>query len=387
MRKRFVLLFFLISFFSLSCNKKQGGYYSVDGLTQGTTYHIVLELSDNDISYRDMCDSIDYYLELIDWAVSGYNKKSILSRFNDNPYKLFEDLGKVNGEKEGARELLCYKIFYENFLIGKQISAITEGVVDVSGAPIFDIWGFGFKEGTEVTQRMIDSVKQFVGIDKFVATEKIISSSEPLTQSVFKLFEDIEEFNDKSFTYYKIVKKDSLCRLNFNAIAQGYTVDFIAEKFNRNGIKNFLIEVGGEVYAQGVNAQGGKWRVGIDKPIDGNNSPGKYIQEIIEITNKGLVTSGDYRKFYLKDGKKIGHTINPQLGYPVENNLVSATLLSDNATIADAFATYFVSIGLEKSEEFLSKYNTDSTNKNKIQALLIYSENESLKVKKIGENF
>ena len=226
------------------------------------------------------------------------------------------------------------------------------GMFDASAAPLFDLWGFGFRTGTEVTQAMIDSVLQFVGMDHFhVDSLKAGDGSDSIL----------------------IQRDDPRCRLNFNAIAQGYTSDLIAAKFSEMGMENFLVEVGGEVYARGVNPKGKFWNVGIDRPVDGNNSPGKDIQAVVHIQNQGLVTSGDYRKFYIKDGKKISHSINPKTGYPVEHNLLSATVVAPDATIADGYATYLMVLGFDKAREVVESNE-------KIEALLIFSDGDSLKV-------
>ena len=139
------------------------------------------------------------------------------------------------------------------------------------------------------------------------------------------------------------------------------------------GTPNYLVEIGGEVYAKGVNPSGTPWNVGIDRPVDGNNSPGADIQAVVRIQDCGLVTSGDYRKFYIKDGKKISHSINPKTGHPVEHNLLSATVVAENATVADGYATYLMVLGLDKAREVV-------TSREDIEALLIYSQGDSLKV-------
>jgi thiamine biosynthesis lipoprotein len=139
------------------------------------------------------------------------------------------------------------------------------------------------------------------------------------------------------------------------------------------GITSYLIEIGGEIICKGLNSKGKEWSVAIDKPIDGNFIPGNEIQTIIELTNAGLVTSGNYRKFYIVDGEKYSHTINPTTGYPVKHNLLSATVIAPTAAMADAYATYLMVIGLEKAQEFLAATP-------QMEALLVYSEGEELKV-------
>ena len=310
-------------------------YYTIDGTTQGTTFHIVFQPQvSSDSSFAAVRDSVNAILERIDFSVSGYNKESVLTAFNEegNPH--------------------VDKIFLDNFLASVKMAEESLGMFDASAAPLFDLWGFGFRTGTEVTQAMIDSVLQFVGMDHFhVDSLKAGDGSDSIL----------------------IQRDDPRCRLNFNAIAQGYTSDLIAAKFSEMGMENFLVEVGGEVYARGVNPKGKFWNVGIDRPVDGNNSPGKDIQAVVHIQNQGLVTSGDYRKFYIKDGKKISHSINPKTGYPVEHNLLSATVVAPDATIADGYATYLMVLGFDKAREVVESNE-------KIEALLIFSDGDSLKV-------
>ena len=310
-------------------------YYTIDGTTQGTTFHIVFQPQvSSDSSFAAVRDSVNAILERIDFSVSGYNKESVLTAFNEegNPH--------------------VDKIFLDNFLASVRMTEESLGMFDASAAPLFDLWGFGFRTGTEVTQAMIDSVLQFVGMDHFhVDSLKAGDGSDSIV----------------------IQRDDPRCRLNFNAIAQGYTSDLIAAKFSEMGMENFLVEVGGEVYARGVNPKGKFWNVGIDRPVDGNNSPGKDIQAVVHIQNQGLVTSGDYRKFYIKDGKKISHSINPKTGYPVEHNLLSATVVAPDATIADGYATYLMVLGFDKAREVVESNE-------KIEALLIFSDGDSLKV-------
>ncbi len=325
MTKNFAIGLTLLILTLTGC-RKSGEYYTLDGVTQGSTYHIVFQPKvSSDSSFTAVRDSVALYLERIDHSLSGYNPNSILTAFNENrPVKLDQ-------------------IFIDNFKASQQMNQKTGGIFDPSAAPLFDLWGFGFKNGVDVTPAQIDSVKEFIGMHRF----HLDSSA--------------------------IVKDDPRCKLNFNAIAQGYTADYIAARFSEMGMENFLVEVGGEIYAKGCNPKGKLWNVGIDKPIDGNNVPGASIQAIVRISSKGLVTSGDYRKFYMKEGKKISHSINPKTGFPIEHNLLSATVVAENATFADAFATYLMVIGLDEAIKAVEAEEG-------VEALLIYNSNDTLKV-------
>ena len=206
-------------------------------------------------------------------------------------------------------------------------------------------WGFGFKNKEEMTKSKVDSVLQFVGCDKI-------------------------KYNDSI-----IIKNDSRTMLYMNGIAQGYSVDVVAEFLEKKGITNYLVEIGGEVKTKGFNKQGKEWKIGIDKPFDNNNLPGENLQAIIKLSNKSLATSGNYRKFYEKDGIKYSHTIDPKTGYSVNHSLLSATVIADDCITADALATAFMVMGLDKAFELVAKLPN-------IEAYFVYSdENGDYQVK------
>lgn len=146
-------------------------------------------------------------------------------------------------------------------------------------------------------------------------------------------------------------------QLNFNAIAQGFSCDLIAELLESHHATDYLIDIG-EIFCKGNGPSGKGWTIGVDNPTDGNNTPGADIKETWNSSGEtvGVVTSGNYRKFYIKDGKKYSHTIDPETGRPVFHNLLSATVIAGNATIADALATYFMVIGDVKAREYLSEH-------------------------------
>jgi len=307
---------------SVGCTKEME-YKTIDGFAQGTTFHIAYS--------PDIPDSLESFvneiLNRIDTSLSVYNDSSIISKLN-------------RGESVEMDSL-----FINVFNRSKEIYEISNGAFDISGAPLFDAWGFGFKNRIHVTQRDIDSILTFVGMDKVKIENGVL------------------------------VKRDKRLSLNANAIAQGYSSDVIAGEFDKLGIKNYLIEVGGEIYCKGVNSKGKNWTIGIDKPIDGNMIKGENLQDILSLTGKGLATSGNYRKFYEEGGEKYSHTIDPKTGYPVKHSLLSATVIADDAMTADALATFFMVVGLDKTKEFLGK-NTG------IDAYLVYADGEKFKVYK-----
>lgn len=317
-----IVALFFISLLISGCAKKLE-YKTIDGFTQGTTYHIVYS-TDSPDSLNGIVDKV---LADIDNSLSVYNDSSVISRIN-------------RGE-----DIQPDSLFIVVFNRSAEIYNLSKGAFDISGAPMFDVWGFGFKNKEKVTQKDIDSIKQFVGMDKV----KIENG--------------------------KVVKADPRLSLNANAIAQGYTSDVIAREFDKLGIMNYMIEVGGEIFCKGVNPKGVEWSVGIDKPIEGNVIPGEDLQEILSLSGKGLATSGNYRKFYEEDGKKYAHTIDPRTGFPVTHSLLSATVVAADAMTADALATYFMVVGLEEAKAYLAA-NTD------VDAYLVYSEGEKFQVYK-----
>ena len=325
-----VFIAFITLFCTASCNPKQSQYTTIDGFAQGGTYHIVYQ-NPADADHSALPDSLSAWFHQLDKSLSGYDSTSLVAQIN-------------RGENPPLDSL-----FIECFNLSREVYEATAGAFDISGAPLFDIWGFGFREKVEITPQMIDSIRQFVGMDKLSIS-----------------------YDEAAGASY-LCKADPRMKVNFNAIAQGYSCDYIAGKFEQMGITNYLIEIGGEIICKGLNGKGKEWSVAIDKPIDGNFIPGNEIQTIIELTDAGLVTSGNYRKFYIVDGEKYSHTINPLTGYPVKHNLLSATVIAPTAAIADAYATYLMVIGLEKGKEFLSA-------KEDMDALLVYGEQDNLKV-------
>lgn len=300
-------------------------YVRINGFAQGGTYQITYAETDRSgrkirHSPEEVTAKVEAGFDRIDRSLSGYNKGSVLSRLNRNETDRTDTL------------------FRELFRISCRLWEETDRRFDPSGAPLYDLWGFGFENRKPHEREAVDSILQYVGMDRF------------------RLEGD------------RLYKEQPECRLNFNAIAQGFTCDYIARILDSLEISDYLVEAGGEVYARGLNPGGNAWRIGIDRPEDGNMESGAHIQEVLEISGKGLVTSGNYRKFYLEDGKKYAHTIDPVSGYPVRHNLLSATVLAENATLADAYATYCMVIGLEAAVRFLES-------RPDLEGCLIYDDN------------
>ncbi len=320
--RKFLPYIFLVASILSGCNSRQE-YYRITGFAQGGTYNVTYCPTDSAgntvrISPQELKELIDSTLRAIDNSLSGYNKGSVISKINSN-----------SSDSTDA-------LFEDMYTISTAIYEETEGKFDPSAAPLFDIWGFGFKERETISQHKIDSIKQFVGMEK-------------------------GEIRDGKF-----VKQDPRFKVNFNAIAQGYSCDVVAKELDRLGICNYLVEVGMEIFCRGLNPSGSRWNIGVDTPEDGNMEAGKEISQIISVSDVGIVTSGNYRKFFIEDGQKYSHTIDPTLGYPVKHNLLSATVIAGSAALADAYATYCMVIGLEGSKEFLSS-------RTELKGYLIYS--------------
>ncbi len=161
--------------------------------------------------------------------------------------------------------------------------------------------------------------------------------------------------------------------LDVNAIAKGYSSDVVANFLKSKGVKNFMVEIGGEIVTNGINSKGEIWKLGVDKPIDDPSALNRELEMIVEISGKAMATSGNYRNFYIKDGKKYAHTINPKTGYPVQHNLLCATIIADDCMTADALATACMVIGFEEGVKLIESIDG-------VEAAFIYNDNSQNKV-------
>ena len=288
----------------MSCNQKpKTNYISFGGFTQGTTYNITYE-SNNSINYKDQ---VEYLLAEFDTSLSTYNQHSAISKINNNESNLTD---------EYIRAV---------FAKANEVFKNTKGSFDITVAPLVNAWGFGFKNKEDITNAKIDSLLEFVGFQNVCIKDSVI------------------------------IKNDPRMMIDVNAIAQGYSVDVVADFLEEHGITNYLVEIGGEIKTKGVNKKGKVWKIGIDKPFDNNMVPGENLQAIVYLSNKSLATSGNYRKFYEHDGIKYSHTIDPKTGYPVTHSLLSATVIANDCMTADAYATAFMVMGLEKAFDLATK--------------------------------
>ena len=286
-----------------------------------------------DADPEEIRDSVDVLLRNIDNSLSGYNRKSLLSRFN------------------AGETIVPDTLFNEIYDLAFDVYDQTGGAVDVASAPLFDIWGFGFANDSLPSPDAVREVVQSCGMSRLKRDIRDAMSEDGSLAPADLLMDD-----------------GPLPQLNYNAIAQGYSCDVVARYLYSIGVKDMLVDIG-EIFCDGVNPAGQPWTLGIDRPEDGNDQPGAHIQGIFRAPegSHGIVTSGNYRKFYIRDGKKYAHTIDPRSGYPVDHTLLSATIVAPDATLADAYATYCMVIGLEASKEFI-------TSRPDLEACLIYDD-------------
>ena len=315
---KFVFLAFVLVMLFTKCNDRSDEIMRIAGRAQGTTYHISWRSKDK-TNYHAGIDSL---LKEIDSSLSTYVPSSVISRINNNDSTVHAD-----------------KYFAEVFEKAIEISQKTEGHFDVTVGPVINAWGFGFSKRANIDSATINSLLQFVGY------------------SMVRLEDQ------------KVVKAKPQVMIDFNAIAQGYSVDLLASYLENKGVENYLVELGGEVKAKGRKNNQEYWKVGIDQPNE-TATEERPLKAIINLKDKALATSGNYRKFYIENGKKYAHIIDPKTGYPAKHNLLSATVIADDCMTADAYATAFMVMGLEKSKEFLLQNKELG-----LEAYFIYEEN------------
>jgi thiamine biosynthesis lipoprotein len=313
-----ILALTVVAVLSLSCARRSG-YVRIEGYAQGGTYSVIFNTEGVDKSPVEIRDTVESILRKIDFTLSGYNKNSVLSRFN------------------AGETIMVDEMFAEIYSMGRDVWEETGGAVDVSFSPLYDLWGFGFKNGNLPTAQQVDSVRSFCGMG--FCRESI---------------EDMIGVEMASASLYLESHGSASPQLNYNAIAQGYSCDLVARYLYSIGVKDMMVNIG-EIFCDGKNPSGVAWTIGIDRPEDGNNELGAQLQGVFSVPEgpHGVVTSGNYRKFYVKDGKKYAHTIDPRTGYPVTHNLLSATIVAADAMIADAYATYCMVIGFDEAKAFI----------------------------------
>ncbi|MDD4515060.1 FAD:protein FMN transferase [Massilibacteroides sp.] len=302
MCKRGVLLLVVIlQFFVYSCQKEK--VYYVEKGSVFHTYYAIKYQSD-----KILTDSIDAELQKFSLSLNPFHPNSIITKVNENKPVELDDW------------------FVKVFNKAHEVSEKSGGAFDITCAPLINLWGFGFSNMDSVSQHMIDSLKTFVGYTKI----------------------RIENG--------KIVKDDPRLILNTSAIAKGFSCDIIADMLERQGVENYMVDIGGEIVVKGVNQNGNCWSVGIDRPDDDATGAAINVEEIVRLCKKGgVATSGNYRNYYIKDGKKYAHTIDPNTGYPAERSILSATVVADDCMTADAYATALMVLSVEHAAELAKK--------------------------------
>jgi FAD:protein FMN transferase len=311
------------------CRHKQYSFDKIAGVAQGSTYSIVFENRIR-IKPEELKKKVDKIFHDFDMSVSVYNDSSIISKVNRN------------------EEVILDTFFLEILNRSRDISLLTDGAFDITVGPLVKAWGFGPDAHKNFDVSKLDSLMNLIGFKKISVKEN------------------------------HLIKSNPAMKIDVNAIAQGYSADVLYRYFSSLGLRDFLIEIGGEVRVRG-DKNGAFWKIGIDKPEDSNMSPGEKLQAIIKFKDKALATSGNYRKFYVENGIKYSHTIDPKTGYPAKNRLLSATIIADDCATADGIATACMVIGMEKTIEFLN-------NNPQLDAYLIYSDDSGNFLTWISEN-
>lgn len=281
----------------------------------GTSFHVTYQCD------SDLTESIKTELMKVDASLSPFNEESVISAINNN------------------KEVRPDQMFIEVFNLAMGISKDTDGAFDITVAPLVNAWGFGFKNGFQPSKQQVDSLMQIVGYQKVRLTDGIV------------------------------MKHDPRIMLDCSAIAKGYGTDRVAKLLRSRGVENFMVEIGGEIVTRGVNPDRKPWKIGVTKPTDDSLHVGHELQTILNVTNKAMATSGNYRNFYYKGGKKYAHTIDPKTGYPVQHSILSATVITKSCAVADAYATSFMVMGLEKAQKVLERHP-------ELMAYFIYSDDD-----------
>jgi thiamine biosynthesis lipoprotein len=323
------ILYWIAAGMLMGCSAKEQSLVQIEGKTMGTTYHISYkpvqqESSDMKDGPSKMKAEIDSLLVAFNNSVSTYIPTSTISRVN-GPDTLIE----------------VDNYFTSVFKRAREVSDNTGGAFDVTVMPLVNGWGFGYTDTIRMDSAIVDSLRQLVDYHRV----------------------NLSEADGK----YMVHKADKRIQVDFSAIAKGYGVDVVALLLEQKGIENYMVEIGGEVRARGKNGKNQPWEIGVEKPVDDPGPGAHELKGILKLENKSLATSGNYRNFYYKNGKKVSHEIDPKTGYPAQNNLLSVTVIAGDCMTADAYATAFMVMGLEKTLAYLQQDTT-------LNAYLVYAD-------------
>src|SRR3972149_1833175 len=320
-------IYWLSLIFLLACNPEEPQLVKLEGKTMGTTYHISFlpsDKQDRSSNATDFQAEIDSLLVEFNNSVSTYIPSSTISKVN---------------KQDTLIEVDDY--FVKVFKKAQEVSEKTDRAFDVTVMPLVNGWGFGYTDTIRMDSAVVDSLRLLVDYRNVSLVEK-----------------------DGKFY---VRKKDKRIQVDFSAIAKGYGVDLIGMLLEEKGIENYMVEIGGEVRAKGKNEKNEWWRIGVEKPVDDASASNHELKDILKLENKSLATSGNYRNFYYRNGKKVSHEIDPKTGYPAMNNLLSVTVIADDCMTADAYATAFMVLGLEKTLDYLQQDTT-------LNAYLIFAD-------------
>ena len=317
------LAFLIVATVLIIRQQRNMPYQHNSGMVFGTVYNVTYQCND------DLKEDIERELKKVDDALSMFNDSSVISNVNRADKTLV-----IDSSEEG-------RMFMEVCRLAQNIAMETEGAFDITVAPLVNLWGFGFKNNEQPTTAAVDSILQFVGYQGITldADHATLTKSDPRTM------------------------------LDCSAIAKGYGSDVVARLLKARDVQNFMVEIGGEIVTKGVNEQRMPWRIGVTKPTEDSLNTSHELQTVLNVTDKAMATSGNYRNFYYKDGKKYAHTIDPKTGRPVQHSILSATVLANDCATADAYATSFMVMGLDGAKKILEKHPD-------LMAYLIYSDSK-----------
>jgi len=318
-----LLLFLIIGTIFIIRQQHSMPYQKNTGFVFGTIYNVSYQCE------QDLQQEIEAELMKVDRALSMFNDTSVISRINQGQQS-------VDQTEEG-------RMFLDVFRLAMTVSDDTKGAFDITVAPLVNAWGFGFKSGDMPTQQQVDSLRQFVGYRHIKLTGQQ--------------------------GHERIQKSDRRMMLDCSAIAKGYGTDVVARLLKSRDIRNFMVEIGGEVVTQGISPSRVPWRIGVTKPTDDTLSTAGELQTVLNVTDRAMATSGNYRNFYYKGGRKYAHTIDPHTGRPVQHSLLSATVLAPDCATADAYATSFMVMGIDPAKEVLDRHP-------ELMAYFIYADHQ-----------
>ena len=312
MRKLLAIISLSVLF--VCCGQNRSKYVRLEGFALGTTYSFILQMHDT----TGLQNGIDSLFKTIDMSMSVFNPSSLINRVNNNM-------------TDSVDQFIAYCIS-----VARKVSEISGGAYDITVKPVTEALGYS---GGKVQQHPnIDSLLQYVGYDKITVTGNRLS------------------------------KANSAMQIDLNSVAKGYACDLMGEFLEDKGVADYIIEIGGEIFCKGKSPRGGEWRIGIDRPSEGNMIPGKEQQATISLSGKGLATSGNYRQFYIdSSGRKVTHIVDARTGKSGLSDVLSATVIARTCAEADAAATMLTIVGLDQAQKLLEQHN-------EWDALLIYDD-------------